>query len=133
MVITGRAKELTWIEIDDDKVTFHDVPEMKGMLTGEINKQFKGGTSPLTIGPAGENKVLYAGVFSGERTAGRGGVGAVFGDKNLKLVTARGTKDPEIYDKEKLDEITEQWKMQLLKSLKWIDLLRVLLNGIHLV
>ena len=115
MIITGKASELTWIEIVDDEVTFHDVPEYKGMLTGEIQKLFKGGVSPLVIGPAGENKVLYAGVFSGERTAGRGGVGAVFGDKNLKIITAKGTKDPEIYDKQRLDELTEEWKMQLLR------------------
>lgn len=113
MVITGRAKELTWIEINDDEVTFHDVPEMKGMLTGEAQKQFPGGTSALVIGPAGENKVLYAGVFSGERTAGRGGVGAVFGDKNLKVITAKGTKNPEIHDQERLDFLNKQWEMQL--------------------
>ena len=114
MVITGRAKELTWIEIDDDKITFHDVPEMKGMMTGEIQHQFPSGTSCLAIGPAGENKVLYAGVFSGERTAGRGGVGAVFGDKNLKLVTARGTHIyPEIHDQERLDALNKEWAMQL--------------------
>lgn len=113
MIITGRAEELTWIEIVDDKVTFHDVPEMKGMLTGEAQKKFPGGTSALTIGPAGENKVLYAGVFSGERTAGRGGVGAVFGDKNLKVVTAKGTQNPEIYDQERLDFLNKQWEMQL--------------------
>ena len=115
MVITGKASELTWIEIVDDEITFHEVPEWKGMLTGEVQKQFKGGISPLAIGPAGENKVLYAGVFSGERTAGRGGVGAVFGDKNLKVVTAKGSQDPEIFDQERLDFLNDQWKMQLLR------------------
>lgn len=115
MIVTGRASELTWIEIVDSEVTFHEVPEMKGMLTGEVQKQFKSGVSPLAIGPAGENKVLYAGVFSGERTAGRGGVGAVFGDKNLKVITAKGSQDPVIHDQEKLDKIAEQWKMQLLR------------------
>ncbi len=113
MVITGKAKELTWIEIDDDKVTFHDVPEMKGMLTGEAQKKFTAGMGKLVIGPAGENKVLYACVFSGERTAGRGGVGAVFGDKNIKAITAKGTQEPEIYDQERLDFLNEQWEMQL--------------------
>ena len=113
MVITGRAKELTWIEIEDDKITFHDVPEMKGMLTGEVQKQFKSGTSCIAIGPAGENKVLYSGVFSGERTAGRGGVGAVFGDKNLKIVTAKGSQEVELYDKERMEFLNKQWAMQL--------------------
>ncbi len=113
MVITGRASELTWIEINDSEVTFHDATHLKGMHTGEVQKQFKPGVSPLVIGPAGENKVLYAGVFSGERTAGRGGVGAVFGDKNLKVITAKGSQNPEIYDQERLDFLNEQWNMQL--------------------
>lgn len=113
MIITGKAKELTWIEIENDVVTFHEVPEMKGMLTGEAQKQFPASCGKLVIGPAGENKVLYACVFSGERTAGRGGVGAVFGDKNLKVVTAKGTNEPEVYDKERLDFLNEQWEMQL--------------------
>ena len=44
----------------------------------------------LVIGPAGEHKVLYACVFSNERTAGRGGVGAGMGSKLLKgIVVAR--------------------------------------------
>ncbi len=113
MVITGRAKELTWIEIDDDKITFHDVPEMKGMMTGEVQKQYPSGTSCIAIGPAGENKVLYSGVFSGERTAGRGGVGAVFGDKNLKIVTAKGTNEVELYNKKRMEFLNKQWVMQL--------------------
>ncbi len=115
MIVTGRASELTWIEINDSEITFHDATHLKGMHTGEVQKQFPAGTSPLVIGPAGENKVLYAGVFSGERTAGRGGVGAVFGDKNLKAITARGTQNPEIHDQERLNFLNEQWKMQLMR------------------
>ena len=115
MIITGKAQELTWIEINEDEVTFHDVPEMKGMHVTPAQKALPNHTGKMVIGPAGENKVRYACVFSGERTAGRGGVGAVFGDKNLKAVTATGTKEPEIYDKEKLDKINEQWKRTLLK------------------
>ncbi len=113
MIITGKADQLTWIEIDNDVITFHEVPEMKGMLTGEVQKQFPSGCGKLVIGPAGENKVLYACVFSGERTAGRGGVGAVFGDKNIKVITAKGDKEPEIYDQERLNQLNEEWEMQL--------------------
>ncbi len=45
----------------------------------------------LVIGPAGENLVKYAAVFSGERAAGRAGLGAVLGSKNLKAIAARGS------------------------------------------
>ena len=63
----------------------------------------------LVIGPAGEHKVLYACVFSDERTAGRGGVGAVFGDKNLKAVTAFGTMLPQVRAREKLRKVNQKW------------------------
>lgn len=115
MIITGRADTLTWIEIENEKVTFHDVSDRAGQLTGEAQKGLPSSTGKLVIGPAGENKVLYACVFSGERTAGRGGVGAVFGDKNIKIITAKGNKEPEIHDPEKLEKINEQWKKTLLK------------------
>ena len=61
------------------------------------------------IGPAGENLVSFAGVLSGERVAGRCGAGAVLGSKNIKAVTAYGTKSPCIYNKEKLDQHIEKW------------------------
>ena len=115
MIITGRADTLTWIEIENENVTFHDVPERAGQLTGEAQKGLPSSTGKLVIGPAGENKVLYSCVFSGERTAGRGGVGAVFGDKNIKIITAKGDKEPEIHDPEKLKKINEQWRKTLLK------------------
>lgn len=115
VIITGKAKELTWIEINEDEITFHEVPEFKGLMTTETQEKLPKDSGKLAIGPAGENKVLYAGVFSGERTAGRGGVGAVFGDKNLKCVSAAGTKEPEIFDPERLKKINRQWTKTLKK------------------
>ena len=115
MIITGKAEELTWIEVWEDKITFHEVPEKRGLHTTAAQKGLPPSTGKLVIGPAGENKVLYACVFSGERTAGRGGVGAVFGDKNIKIVTAGGNKQVPIYNKERLDKINAQWRKMLLK------------------
>ena len=113
VIISGKADVLTWVEITEDDVKFHEVPEMAGMLTTEAQKHLPTGSGKLVIGPAGENKVLYSCVFSGERTAGRGGVGAVFGDKNLKAVTTYGKKKIEVYNKEKLDKINAQWTKTL--------------------
>ncbi len=57
VVITGRAKELTWIEITETDVIFHNVPEMKGMHTGQAQRHLpkETGAGKLVIGPAGEN------------------------------------------------------------------------------
>ncbi|MBO6092349.1 MAG: aldehyde:ferredoxin oxidoreductase, partial [Oscillospiraceae bacterium] len=63
----------------------------------------------VTIGPAGENLVRYASVMSGERAAGRGGIGAVFGSKNLKAVVTYGDSIPSVYDKEKTAKLNRKW------------------------
>jgi aldehyde:ferredoxin oxidoreductase len=60
------------------------------------------------IGPAGENKVRYACVVNDLRhTAGRGGMGAVMGSKNLKAVACRGHRVPEIADRKAVHEINK--------------------------
>jgi aldehyde:ferredoxin oxidoreductase len=72
----------------------------------------------IAIGPAGENKVRYAAVMSGERACGRGGVGAVFGDKNVKAISAMG-KGPGVTKLEAAEP--EAWKAF---NMKWISKIR---------
>lgn len=108
-VISGKSEKPVTLHITSDEVTFEDASELWGMTTGETQEHLTDCQGKLAIGPAGENKVLYACVFSGERTAGRGGVGAVFGDKKLKAVTAFGTKLPEIDNREKLKTLNVKW------------------------
>ncbi|MDO5014775.1 MAG: aldehyde ferredoxin oxidoreductase family protein [Clostridia bacterium] len=110
VIFTGKADKLTTVNITVDGVTFEDATELAGLTTAETQEKLKPQKAgKLAIGPAGENKVLYACVFSGERTAGRGGVGAVFGDKNLKAVTAFGHLVPEVANREKLRETNRKW------------------------
>lgn len=115
IVITGKAAQPTWIEITDEKVEFHDASHLWGKFTTETQDLLgkKGGKA--VIGPAGENLVLYAGVFSQERAAGRGGVGAVMGSKNLKAIVASGKLNAESKDKEKTKELNKKW-IKLLKN-----------------
>ncbi|MBR2589487.1 MAG: aldehyde ferredoxin oxidoreductase family protein [Clostridia bacterium] len=108
-VITGKSETPVHLRITEKEVTFEDAGKLWGMTTGETQKNIHRTHGMLAIGPAGENKVLYACVFSGERTAGRGGVGAVFGDKKLKAVSAFGTKLPKIANREKLKELNVKW------------------------
>ncbi len=110
-IITGRSETPLHVHITQDNVEFFDASDLWGLTTGEAqaHEQIKKYPGRLVIGPAGENKVLYACVFSNERTAGRGGVGAVFGDKKLKAVTAFGTKLPELFDEAALRELNKKW------------------------
>lgn len=109
VIITGKSETPVTIVITGDGVKFEDASELWGLTTGETQEKMHNLHGKLVIGPAGENKVLYACVFSNERTAGRGGVGAVFGDKKIKAVTAFGFKLPEVADREKLKKTNEKW------------------------
>ena len=109
VIFSGKSESPITVHIEEDEVTFENADELWGLTTGEAQEKLLDSPGRLVIGPAGENKVLYACVFSNERTAGRGGVGAVFGDKKLKAVTARGTKLPELQNEEKLRDLNIKW------------------------
>lgn len=115
VIFKGRSAQPVTVHITEHDVKFESAQKLWGLTTGEAQQELKKYKGRLVIGPAGENKVLYACVFSNERTAGRGGVGAVFGDKRLKAVTAFGTKVPESKSPEKLGEFNKKWSALLQK------------------
>ncbi|MFO7715776.1 aldehyde ferredoxin oxidoreductase family protein [Desulfosarcina sp.] len=92
LLITGKAPAPVVIEIDADGARIRDGTSVWGQDTNDSQKQLNpdGKSGVLTIGPAGENRVLIANVASGHRFLGRGGLGAVMGSKNLKAIVARG-------------------------------------------
>ena len=110
LILKGRCRSHRWLEIDEDRFLFHDADELWGMKVGQCQETLtklvgKKKFGKLCIGPAGENLVKYAGIFCDERAAGRTGLGAVLGWKNLKAITACGTKTIPVYNPEK----TTQW------------------------
>lgn len=109
LIITGRSPHRVWIEITEDRVRFHDAGELWGKTTLETQEMLGDKKGRLVIGPAGENLVKYAGIFSNERAAGRAGMGTVMGSKNLKAVVAGGAKRPEIKDVNKAKELYKRW------------------------
>ena len=98
VIFEGKSPKPVYLSIQDDAVELHDAAHLWGKSvwdTEEIIK--KSHQDPLmrvsSIGLAGENQVLYAAVVNDlHRAAGRSGVGAVMGSKNLKAVAVRGTK-----------------------------------------
>ena len=105
VVIRGKAAGPTVLVIDDDRVEFRDGSSVwgKGAIRSEavLKKELGEDFQIATIGPAGENLVKFACVSHDfGRQAGRTGVGAVFGSKNLKAVAVRGTKTIPIADPE---------------------------------
>lgn len=108
-IITGKSEYPVHVEISNKGIEFHDASELWGLNCGETEEKLPKGSGNLVIGPAGENKVLYAAVISGERAHGRGGIGAVFGSKKLKAVTAKGFQHPVVHDEVKFRKLTRKW------------------------
>lgn len=99
LIIEGKAEQLVYLIIKKDEMSIETASHIKGMKTTEtetyLRRKYKG-SGIVVIGPAGENKVLMANIMSETRTAGRGGLGAVMGSKNLKAIVVRGKKGIEI-------------------------------------
>ncbi len=127
IILCGRCRRHTWIAIENDRFVFRDADEdglwglkvtecqekIREILEGEWGS--KRAFGQMVIGPAGENLVLYSSVISGERAAGRTGVGAVFGWKNLKGIAVTGNRTVKVHDPEKNDAWNKKWFAYLKK------------------
>jgi aldehyde:ferredoxin oxidoreductase len=102
--ITGRAPELSVLFIDNAETNIIPMPELKGKSCLEAEGMIKErlDTHALhvaTIGVAGENMVRFACANADwSRNAGRTGIGAIMGSKNLKAIVVRGDRDLPVYD-----------------------------------
>lgn len=94
VVISGCADRPVYLLVDNGEISIKDASHVWGLdtkLATEALWEDEPGSSVITIGPAGERKAPMAIVLGqGHSTAGSGGVGAVFGSKNLKAIVARG-------------------------------------------
>ena len=99
-VFSGQAGKPVYIAVEDDKVSIESAEEYWGMETGEVEAALLekyNGAKVASIGPAGENKVAFAAVINDlGRAAGRTGMGAVMGSKNLKAVVVKGSHKVEL-------------------------------------
>ncbi|MDO9147537.1 MAG: aldehyde ferredoxin oxidoreductase family protein [Hydrogenophaga sp.] len=98
VIFEGRSEKPVYLFINDDEVELRDASHLWGQSVWKTEEILKSSLQdPLvrvsSIGKAGENGVLYAAVVNDlHRAAGRSGVGAVMGSKNLKAIAVRGTK-----------------------------------------
>ncbi len=104
LILEGKAPKPSYLFIYDDHVEIRDASSLwgKGMFAAEdaLREELAlPGLRVAGIGPAGENLVRFACVINDKhRAAGRSGVGAVMGSKNLKAIAVRGTGGVEIAD-----------------------------------
>ena len=98
VIFEGKSAKPVFLYIEDDVAELRDASHLWGKSVWEteetLKKQLQQPQARVSsIGLAGENQVLYAAVVNDlHRAAGRSGVGAVMGSKNLKAVVVRGTK-----------------------------------------
>ncbi|MFX0015677.1 MAG: 3-hexulose-6-phosphate synthase [Promethearchaeota archaeon] len=95
IIIENSSNTPIYLLIDDGDVTIHDASGLWGKTIDETEVQLKKthrNHSVAAIGPAGENLIRFACVINGTRTAGRGGIGAVWGSKKLKAIVVHGSR-----------------------------------------
>lgn len=122
LIVEGVAKEWAYINIVDDKIEILSAEQYAGMMSEKLDEELKAVHGPsasvLNIGPAGEKQVLLAAIINDkDRAAGRSGVGAVMGSKNLKaiVVTPTSNKVTTIHDEEALAAANKRC-LELLKA-----------------
>jgi aldehyde:ferredoxin oxidoreductase len=103
IVIRGRSERLSVLLVDGDGTRLLDGSHLAGMTAADTDSKLRDqlgkGWRVAAIGPAGEQGVRYATISHDGRHAGRGGLGAVMGAKNLKAIAVRAatkvaTADP---------------------------------------
>jgi aldehyde:ferredoxin oxidoreductase len=102
--ITGKAERPVYVWVEDGRFEVHDAAHLWGMNTYSTQDKVKEEVGEKSarvcvIGPAGEKQALFASIMCDHgRMAGRTGMGAVMGAKNLKAVAVHGTKEIPVFD-----------------------------------
>jgi aldehyde:ferredoxin oxidoreductase len=96
LVLEGKAEKPVYLWIKDDQVEIRDASHLWGKWVPDTTDAVRAETDEeakvACIGPAGEKQVLFAAIMNEmHRAAGRSGVGAVMGSKNLKAIAVAGT------------------------------------------
>ncbi len=113
LIIRGRAESPVYLWIKNGQVEIRPAGHLWGQLTHPVEVAIRSELGDkrvrvAQIGPAGENQVLYASVMHDvNRAAGRNGLGAVMGSKNLKAVAVRGTMNVPVATRPRLTEVAK--------------------------
>ena len=102
-IFEGKLSEPGYVLIDNGKIRFLDAKDLWGLGSHEVEsilaKKYGTEYSIMSIGPAGENLNIMSCINSDYyRQAGRGGIGAVMGSKNMKAIVIRGTGGVKVND-----------------------------------
>lgn len=122
LVITGRAASLVYVDIHDDEVEIREASRLRGLAPRETESLVRSELGNqdawvAAIGAAGELRVRFATISNEGRHAGRGGVGAVMGSKNLKAIALCGRQATPVADPSGVDAIAERLRRRSVTSM----------------
>jgi len=124
LLFEGAADSPVFVSIEDDKVEIHDAAGMWGLDTFEtidaVHEQLDNSKlSVASIGPAGERKVAIACItFDKHSFAGRCGLGAVMGSKNLKAIAVSGTQQAELHDPQLATALIKRFQQEVAETVR---------------
>ncbi|MCX8193343.1 MAG: aldehyde ferredoxin oxidoreductase family protein [Nitrososphaeria archaeon] len=127
LIIRGRSSAPSHLYVEDGRVEIIESPEIWGLKSSEVDeklrKRYGEECSIASIGIAGEKLVSYACVNVDwnmrkyrHGQAGRTGVGAVMGSKNLKAIVVKGSGEVKVADPDKLRDVAKRFQKQVLES-----------------
>ena len=128
LVITGKSQRPVYLLIKNEEVEILDAKKLWGLDTVETQRIIRHELGDekfqvASIGLAGENLVRFSAIRTGmKNSAGRTGMGAVMGSKNLKAVAVRGTLDITILDPKNYFKYYLK-NMEKLMETKWVQAL----------
>lgn len=121
LILEGAASSPVYLTIFDDEVKLESAEALWGQTVWKTEEWLKSHLDPqlkvASIGIAGEKGVHYACIVNDlHRAAGRSGVGAVMGAKNLKAIAVRGTKGVQVDDPKAFMQIVKETNKMLAES-----------------
>jgi aldehyde:ferredoxin oxidoreductase len=123
IIVTGKSESPIYLWVHDGKWEIRNASHLWGKDTYEIDPILRHETNEKAvvsaIGPAGENQVLISSIMTDGRdgrAAGRCGMGAVMGSKNLKAIAVHGTGDVSVYDPESIRQLPKEYSQWIIKN-----------------
>ena len=122
LVITGQAPSLVYVFIHGENVEIRPAEQLRGKSPRDTESSIRAELNGpavwvASIGIAGERRVRFATISNEGRHAGRGGVGAVMGSKNLKAIALCGDRDTSVAHPQEVQAIADSLRRRSLGSL----------------
>ena len=120
IIFYGKSAEPVYLYIEDGKASLNSAAYLWGKDSIETYHELlkkHPNSSVASIGQAGESLIAMANIYvDGFSAAGRGGLGAVMGSKNLKAVVVHGTLKPPVYDEPELKKLESKYRKIIYKT-----------------